>query len=113
MLVSFAFIIIEWCTQSHMATHNHAEAIRGLARTRTFKWLVSPFSGLKDFTITKSKVLFGKKRKSLVWRKKEEVRQMTVITGSKLKQSDKVLEETCQNIGPEKGEDLRKIPTWI
>jgi uncharacterized membrane protein len=111
MLVSFAFIIIEWCTQSHMATHNYAEAMRGLARTRTFKWLASPFSELMDFTITKFKGLFGKERKSLVWRKKDEVREITVIIGSELERADEVLEETCQNIGPENGEELRKMPT--
>ncbi|PMD31569.1 hypothetical protein L207DRAFT_501269 [Hyaloscypha variabilis F] len=111
MLVSFAFIIIEWCTQSHMATHNYAEAMRGLARTRTFKWLASPFSELMDFTITKFKGLFGKERKSLVWRKKDEVREITVIIGSELERADEVLEETGQNIGPENGEELRKMPT--
>jgi hypothetical protein len=29
MLVSFAFIIEEWCEQSRMATHNYKNAMRG------------------------------------------------------------------------------------
>jgi hypothetical protein len=69
MVLSFAFIIAEWCTQSHMATDNYKKAMKGLARTRTFKWLTSPIRNAVDFLIIKVKLLMGRKRKSLVWKK--------------------------------------------
>ena len=106
MLVSFAFIIVEWCTQSHMATHNYGKAMRGLARTRTFKWLTSPISELMDFAITKFKLLFGKSRRSLVWRRDhEKSHDITVLTGSSPKRSIELVEDIGQNIAREKNED--------
>jgi hypothetical protein len=69
MVLSFAFIIAEWCTQSHMATDNYKKAMKGLARTRTFKWLTSPIRDAVDFVIIKVKLLIGRERKSLVWKK--------------------------------------------
>jgi hypothetical protein len=69
MSVSFAFIIEEWCTQSHMATHSYEKAKRGLARTRRFKWMTSPIREVMDSVITKFKSVIGKKRRSLQWQK--------------------------------------------
>jgi hypothetical protein len=69
MALSFAFIIAEWCTQSHMVADNYKKAMRGLARTRTFKWLSSPIRDAVDFVITKVQLLKGRERKSLVWKK--------------------------------------------
>jgi len=106
MLVSFAFIIVEWCTQSHMATHSYARAMRGLARTRTFKRLTYPISGTMDFAITKFKLLFGNKRRSLVWRKDhEDFQDITVLVGAAPKQSIELVENIDQRAAGEEGND--------
>jgi hypothetical protein len=95
MGVSFAFIIAEWCTQSHMATHNYEKAMRGLARTRTFKWLTSSVRGVVDFAITKFLSLVGRKRRSLVWKKEHE---WASGRASPPKKPDELEEETISNI---------------
>ncbi|KAE9366555.1 hypothetical protein N431DRAFT_417354 [Stipitochalara longipes BDJ] len=98
MLVSFVFIIIEWCTQSHMATHSYVKAMQGLARTRTFKRLTSPISELMDFAITKFKLLFGRRRRSLVWRKgPEQHSEIKVLDALALKRPDEAVENIREN----------------
>jgi hypothetical protein len=105
MLLSFAFIIAEWCTQSHMATYNYEKAMRGLRRTRTFKWLTSPIREIADFGITKSKSLIGRKRRSLIWKKdRGQVPDSTVLTGSAPMEPDEIVEEVhkkCLSTGAE------------
>ena len=106
MLVSFAFIIEEWCTQSHMATHHYKKAMRGLARTRTFKRLTSPIREVIDFVITKFKLLIGKKRRSLIWKKgHERVPSITVLTGSVPKTTDEAVEEVHKSVVENEGQE--------
>ncbi|KAH0562977.1 hypothetical protein GP486_002455 [Trichoglossum hirsutum] len=70
MCLSFAFIIAEWCTQSHLATEDFENAMDGLQRTRAFKWATSRIRNAVDFVITKFKsITLGQERKSLVWRR--------------------------------------------
>ena len=37
MGVAFVFIVVEYCTQSHLSTENYDDAAQGLRRTRIFK----------------------------------------------------------------------------
>lgn len=37
MATAFAFIVTEFCTQSHLSTEDYADAAQGLRRTRWFK----------------------------------------------------------------------------
>ncbi|KAH0537566.1 hypothetical protein FGG08_005665 [Glutinoglossum americanum] len=70
MCLSFAFIIAEWCTQSHLATADFEKAMNGLERTRAFKWATSWIRNVVDFVITKAKrIVFSQERKSLVWKR--------------------------------------------
>jgi hypothetical protein len=111
MLVSFAFIIEEWCTQSHMATHNYEKAMRGLARTRTFKWLTSPIREVIDCVITRFKLLIGKNRRSLVWKRgPEHVPDVTVLAGSVLKTTDGSVEGVRESIMEKKDQESQDNP---
>jgi hypothetical protein len=97
MVLSFAFIIAEWCTQSHMATDNYKKALKGLARTRTFKWLTSPIRDAVDFLIIKVKLLMGRERKSLVW-KKHHREEPDVIARSESALKDAVEEVESESV---------------
>lgn len=111
MLVSFAFIIAEWCTQSHMATHNYEKAMRGLARTRTFKWLTSPIREAIDFVITKFKMLIGKKRRSLVWKQgHKQDPDIKVLTGLVPKKPNEAMEEIHDSIVEKEGQESHDAP---
>ena len=42
MGVSMAYVVLEWCLQSHLSTENPIDARKGLQRTRTFRRFISP-----------------------------------------------------------------------
>jgi hypothetical protein len=87
MVVGFSFIFMEWCTQSHMTATNYKKAMRGLARTRKFKLLTSPVRGVVNFVITNVKLLWGSKRKSLIWKKnltEEPIAEVAVVEDSEV-----------------------------
>ncbi|KAL9065149.1 MAG: hypothetical protein Q9157_007579 [Trypethelium eluteriae] len=44
MGLAMVYLVIEWCTQSHLNTENYTHAVRGLRRTRRFKRMTQPFS---------------------------------------------------------------------
>ena len=77
MVISFAFIVTEWCTQSHLSTEDFESAGRGLMRTRRFKKYTCYFREIPDWVIEVVKItwlrVMGKKtsgdraRRSLVW----------------------------------------------
>ena len=84
MVISFAFIITEWCTQSHLSTENYDSARRGLRRTRRFKKYTSYFRDIPNFMISitkgawlrvRGRKTFGEtNRRSLVWTSKTKER---------------------------------------
>ncbi|KAL8831432.1 MAG: hypothetical protein Q9191_000876 [Dirinaria sp. TL-2023a] len=51
MVVAFVFIVVEWCTQSHLSTNHYQSAMQGLRRTRRFKKYTAWFRGIPDLTI--------------------------------------------------------------
>ena len=78
MGVAFAFIVVEWCTQSHLSTENYQDAMRGLRRTRRIKKYTAWFRGIPNQIITFAKrgwsVVRGRRsqpgageKRSLVW----------------------------------------------
>ncbi|KAI9881549.1 MAG: hypothetical protein M1830_000113 [Pleopsidium flavum] len=76
MAISFAYIVFEWCTQSHLSTEDYGKASRGLRRTRTFKkctaWLRdAPKAIIEVIKVLRFKMLGGKVkygRRSVVWK---------------------------------------------
>jgi hypothetical protein len=53
------YIIIEWCTQSHMNTVEYDEAARGLQRTRRFRKMMLPLRMPFHWLLTSIRLLFG------------------------------------------------------
>jgi hypothetical protein len=43
MCLALAYIVVEWCLQSHLSTADFKNATRGLQRARRFRYLTSPF----------------------------------------------------------------------
>ena len=95
MGIAFAFIVIEWCTQSHLSTENYQDAIQGLRRTRRFKKYTAWFRGIPNQIITFAKrgwsVLRRRHlqpgaaaRRSLVWtwQTRGEEEMLPVIEGA-------------------------------
>ncbi|MCJ1254075.1 hypothetical protein MMC24_001889 [Lignoscripta atroalba] len=88
MFVSMVFIVIEWCTQSHLSTENYENASQGLRRTRAFKkytfWIIT----IPDPIITAAKhfryrVLGGKTRpgrRSLRWSSETRHRSIPLVS---------------------------------
>lgn len=75
MAVGFAFVVTEYCTQSHLSTEDYEDAVRGLRRTRRFRKYTSLFRGIPEYLIEVAKHVchrfFGRHvhggRRSLVW----------------------------------------------
>lgn len=83
MAIAFAFIMAEWCTQSHLSTESYEHARQGLRRTRRFKKYTAWFRRVPNLVILTSKWAWfmvvpkgrsynvknsrGWKRRSLVW----------------------------------------------
>ena len=78
MAFSFAFIIWEWCTQSHLCSSNYKKAASGLKTTRRFKKYTYHIRNFADTTIELVKLLFrGRRhdhdlrgRRSVLWTSK-------------------------------------------
>lgn len=51
MTIGFAFVVAEYCTQSHLSTEDYKKAARGLRRTRWFKKHTSLFRDIPDYLI--------------------------------------------------------------
>lgn len=75
MAIGFAFVVTEYCVQSHLSTEEYANASRGLMRTRWFKKYTYCFRGIPEYLIAFGKFIchkiFGQHlhdgRRSLVW----------------------------------------------
>ena len=75
MAVAFAFVLVEYCTQSHLSTVDYADAARGLRRTRVFKKHTYFCRRITEYLIecgkSVSHKMFGRyvrrERRSLVW----------------------------------------------
>ena len=83
MAVAFVFILVEWCTQSHLSTENYESAMQGLRRTRSFKKYTAWLRGIPNlviltgrwawFVVTRRSRRYdvkgrkGWERRSLVW----------------------------------------------
>lgn len=75
MAISSGYIVLEWCTQSHLSTQDYGKASRGLRRTRAFKkytaWLRdAPNAMINGVKVLRFKMLGGTVRygrRSLVW----------------------------------------------
>jgi hypothetical protein len=51
MAAAMAYIVTEWCLQSHLSTANLRNASNGLWYTRRFRWLTSPFRDAVHYSI--------------------------------------------------------------
>lgn len=75
MSVGLAYIVHEYCTQSHLSTESYTRAMQGLRFTRRFKKYTAIFSFVPSFGIKVGKLLWWrisngrsrKGRRSLVW----------------------------------------------
>lgn len=75
MALGFAFIVTEYCTQSHLSTDNYADAVQGLRRTRWFKKHAYVLMNMPDYVIEVGKRVCHKifprhircEKRSLVW----------------------------------------------
>lgn len=64
----FAFIVAEWCEQSHLHTQTYRNAMQGLRHTRTWKRLTIPLRHVPDRIIESFKWLIGRReRRSMIW----------------------------------------------
>lgn len=93
MSIAFAFIVVEWCTQSHLSTENYSDAMQGLGRTRRFRKYTAWLRSLPNLIIrlTKrwwfmklgSRTQGARDRRSLVWtwQTKLEEEMLPVIEG--------------------------------
>ena len=92
MGVAFAFIVVEWCTQSHLCTENYQDAMQGLRRTRRFKKYTAWFRGIPNQIIIFAKRWWSKlrerpgaaTRRSLVWtwQTRGEEEMLPIIEGA-------------------------------
>lgn len=79
MAISFAFIIWEWCTQSHLSSENYKKAAAGLKTTRRFKKYTYYIRNLTDTVIELVKRLFRgsrdgvRGRRSVLWTSKTNI----------------------------------------
>ncbi|KAL8797453.1 MAG: hypothetical protein Q9195_000269 [Heterodermia aff. obscurata] len=64
MGIAFAFVVIEYCTQSHLSTEDYGDAMQGLRRTRQFKKYTAWLRDVPDFIINIIKRLWSK-----IWRR--------------------------------------------
>ena len=64
MGVAFTFVVVEYCTQSHLSTEDYASAMQGLKRTRRFKKYTAWLRDVPDYIIDITKRLW-----SYVWRR--------------------------------------------
>lgn len=70
MLAGFAFIITEWCEQSHLNTENYSHAMKGLKATRRWKRHTIWLRHIPDRLIEMIKwVVRRRGRRSLIWTK--------------------------------------------
>lgn len=70
MLAGFAFIIAEWCEQSHVNTENYADALKGLRATRRWKRCTVWLRHIPDRLIEMVKWAIRRKgRRGLIWTK--------------------------------------------
>lgn len=70
MLAGFAFIISEWCEQSHLNTDNYTQALNGLQATRRWKRYTVWFRHLPDKAVATIKWAIRRKgRRSMMWTK--------------------------------------------
>ena len=82
-----AFIIVEWCCQSHLATADYKSAMNGLKWVRVFKkytsWIRTiPDRSIEGIKVLKSMVFGGRNgRRSLIWSWKAKPREIEVIEG--------------------------------
>ena len=60
MGIAFAFVVVEYCTQSHLSTENYADAMQGLKRTRQFKKYTAWLRDVPDFIINIIKCLWSR-----------------------------------------------------
>lgn len=77
LVVSFAFILAEWCTQSHLSSADYQKARSGLKWTRRFKKYTLYIRDIPNGVIELAKILWqtrcfllkktGPGRRSLVW----------------------------------------------
>lgn len=51
MSIGFAFVVLEWCTQSHLSSEDYGKASRGLRRTRWFKKHTAWFRDIPEVLI--------------------------------------------------------------
>ena len=51
MGVAFVFVVVEYCTQSHLSTENYNDAAQGLKRTRRFKKYTAWLRDAPDYMI--------------------------------------------------------------
>ncbi len=93
MPIAFAFVVVEWCTQSHLSTENYDDAMQGLRRTRRFRKYTAWLRGLPNLIIRLTKrwwfMMLGRRtqgargRRSLLWtwQTKLEAEMVPVIEG--------------------------------
>ena len=88
MTVPIIFIVVEWCTQSHLSTEDYGKASRGLKRTRGWKRHTLWIRNISNDIITTSKHAWslasrGKtrpSRRSLVWAAKTKPSKRSTVT---------------------------------
>lgn len=115
MAVGFAFIVTEYCTQSHLSTECYADAAQGLRRTRWFKKHTYFFRGI-EYVIEFGKLLclkiFGRHvhrgRRSLVWTWKNRYSAIPtiVIEESRLRGVEEGRSEDSSGAGEGRSEDV-------
>ncbi|KAA6406469.1 MAG: glutamine-dependent nad(+) synthetase [Lasallia pustulata] len=90
MSIGLAFIVAEWCSQSHLSTQDYEMASRGLRRTRWFKKHTAWFRDIPEVLIElalkfRYKLVRGRAerpdRRSLVWTWKTKEGRPEVIEG--------------------------------
>ena len=92
MLISFGYIVAEWCTQSHLSTENYHEAAKGLMTTRWYKRYTLFVRRVPDVVIELAKHAYYRmaninvpagstNRRSLVWTARVKARHKASTAG--------------------------------
>ena len=90
MTAGLAYIVEEYCTQSHLSTEHYGRAMQGLKQTRRFKKYTVLIRVIPDYIIKATKLLDRKTsggkmrsgRRSLVWTFKAREHPLTIIPHS-------------------------------
>ena len=108
MGIALAYLVMEYCTQSHLSTEDYGKAIRGLQRTRRFKKITRWFRVIIEPRLWVCSSFFCCcycKRRSLLWRSRNKNLPIPMVELGERRSWEVNENETATPILPSSDED--------